>query len=214
MTTNSKETVNDNIPLTVRNMEAQALKWPRPPKTCRKIDKQSDWSDSEDGKDDQARNDPTDISPTQDPQPSTSYASESAPLSHPNTYPKVLNLGRGRGKGKFPLSNWTSLAKGCGCRIINGCDIPQTTSTQREPERNLAVVAPTDMIQTYEGDLALAKTRKPLANWTLGRLNNNNIEKIPGQRTTMIIEHQTIQKVQKEMPYILMKMVQIHQDQV
>ena len=31
---------------------------------------------------------------------------------------------------------------------------------------------------------------------------------------TMITEQQMMQKVQKEMPYILMKMVQLHQDQV
>ena len=82
--------------------------------------------------------------PTQDPQPSTSYTCESAPLRCPNTYPKVLNLERGR--GKFPLANWTSLAKGHGCIIINGCDLPQTPPVQQEPERNLAVVAPTDRI--------------------------------------------------------------------
>ena len=82
--------------------------------------------------------------------------------------------------------NWRSLAKGCGCRIFNGCDIPETPPAQQEPERNLAVVAPTDRIQTYEGDLAPARTRKPLANrtWvsldnTWGRLSNNNIENRP-----------------------------------
>ena len=110
--------------------------------------------------------------PSLDPQPSTSYTSESAPLRCPNTYPKALNLGRGRGKGKFPLANWTSLAKGHGCGIINGCDIPQTPPVQQEPERNLAVVPPTYKIQTYEGDLALARTRKPLANWTWVSLDN------------------------------------------
>ena len=96
MTANSKETTQDNIPLTVRNMETQDPKQSRPPKPSRKIHHNSDFSDSEDGKDDQARAKPLDI---QDPQPSTSYASESAPLRCPNIYPKVLNLGRGRGKG-------------------------------------------------------------------------------------------------------------------
>ena len=43
--------------------------------------------------------------PTPDPQPSTSYASESDPLRCPNTYSNILNLGGGRGKGKFPLEN-------------------------------------------------------------------------------------------------------------
>ena len=100
-----------------------------------------------------------------DPQPSTSYASASAPLRCPNTYPNVLNLGRGRGRSNFPPANWTSLVKGCGCRITNGHDIPQTPSVQQEQERHLAIVEPTDRIQTY-GDPALARARKPLANWT------------------------------------------------
>ena len=84
----------------------------------------------------------------------------------PQYIPKNLNLGRRRGKGKFSLANWTSLAKGFGCRIINGCDIAQTPPVQQEPERNLAVVVPTDRIQTYEGDPAPTRPRKPLANWT------------------------------------------------
>ena len=47
-------------------------KGPTPPKPCRKINQKSDWSDSEDGKDNQARNNPVDMIPTHDPQPSTS----------------------------------------------------------------------------------------------------------------------------------------------
>ena len=85
-TANSKETVKDNIPLTVRNMARSNL------------------------------------IVVQDPQPSTSYARDSAPIRQPNTYPKVLNLGRGRGKGKFPLGNWTSVVKGCGQGLINEND--------------------------------------------------------------------------------------------
>ena len=87
--------------------------------TCRKIHQKSDWSDSEDGKDNQARSNPIDV---QDPQPSTSYARDSVPLRCPNIYQKVLNLGRGRGKGKFPLGNWTSVVKGCGHGLINADD--------------------------------------------------------------------------------------------
>ena len=160
-------------------MEDQVPKWPIPQKPCRNIDHKSDWSDSEDDKDDQAKSNPIDIPPTQDPQPSTSYASESTLLRCPNTYPKVLNLGRGRGKGKFPPENWICLAKGHGCRIINECDISQTPPMQQELERNLAVVAPpdrivyTDRIQTYEGDPALTRPRKPGTNWTSGSLGNN-----------------------------------------
>ena len=86
-TTYSKETIKDNIPTTVRNMEDPGPKQPKPKKPCMKIDHKSDWSDSEHGKDDQARGNPTDL------QPSTSYAKDSAPLRYPNTYPKVLNLG-------------------------------------------------------------------------------------------------------------------------
>ena len=87
MTTNLKETPNDDIPVTVGNTEDQAPEQSRPPKPCRKIDHKSDWSDSEDGKDGQARSNPI------DPQLSTSYAKDSAPLRCPNIYPKVLNLG-------------------------------------------------------------------------------------------------------------------------
>ena len=176
-TSDNKETVNDNIPLTIRNMEAQAPKQPRP----RKIDQKANWSDSEDGKGDQARSNPIDIPPTQDtdPQPSTFYARALAPLRCTNIYPKGLSLGRGR--GNFPLANWTSLGKGCWCRFVNRHDTPQTPPVQQEPEEILAVVAPTDRVQTYKGNMGPGKTRKPLANWTwvrkgntMGRLTNNN----------------------------------------
>ena len=88
-TTNSKETDNDNIPLTARNMEVQAPKHPRPPKACREIKSEIRWSDSEEGKDNQARSNPIDIPSIQDPQPGTSYARDSAPFRCPNTYPKI-----------------------------------------------------------------------------------------------------------------------------
>ena len=65
-TSDNKETFNGNIPLTARNIEAQAPKWPRPQRLYRKIDQKSNWSDSEDGKDDQARSNPIDNPPTQD----------------------------------------------------------------------------------------------------------------------------------------------------
>ena len=60
MTTNSKETPNDNIPMTDRNMEDPAPKQPKPQKPCWKIDNKSDWSDPEGGKDDRARSNPMD----------------------------------------------------------------------------------------------------------------------------------------------------------
>ena len=140
----------------------------------------------------------------------------------PNTCPKVLSSGRGRGRGNFPIANWASSAKGCGCGINNRCDIPKTPPVQQEPERNLAVVTPTDRIQTYKGDLALARTRRPLANWTWVSLDNTwgrliiIIQKIDQDEDikTMITEYQLTQKVHKEMQYILMKTAQLHQDQV
>ena len=110
-----------------------------------------------------------------DPQPSTSYARDSVQLRHPNTYANLLNLGQGWGKGKFPLGNWTSAAKGHGC----GIDQSQTPPMQQEPDRNLAVVAPmdrivhTDRFQTYEGDQTPTRPRNSLANWTCVGLGNN-----------------------------------------
>ena len=127
-------------------------KWPRQQQqTHRKCDVKSDWNDSDDGKDNQARSNSIfiDISSDQettiDPQPSTSYFSASMLLRRCNTYPRVLSLGKGR--GNFPLANWTSVTKGCGCRFINGCDLPQAPPLQQTPvERNLAIVAPTDRV--------------------------------------------------------------------
>ena len=107
-TENSQNNISlDNILKTVKDMEQQAPKESRPPWPSRNVDDHSDRSDLEDVKDDQARAKPVDV---QDPQPSTSYVNELAPLRCPNTYPKGLNLGRG--KGKAPLANWTSVVKG------------------------------------------------------------------------------------------------------
>ena len=85
-----------------------------------------------------------------DQQPSTSIPSTSTPLKRPNTYPKLLSLGRGR--GKFLLANWASVTKGGGCRLLSGCDIPKAPHVHPKPmaEGNLAIVAPTDRIQTYK----------------------------------------------------------------
>ena len=51
---------------------------------------------------------------------------------------------------------------------------PQAPPVHQEPtvERNLAMVAPTDREQTYEGNLAPSKSRKDLANWSWVRLGN------------------------------------------
>ena len=90
--------------------------------------------------------------------------------------PKVLNLGIGRGKA--PLANWTSVVKGHGCGLLRKCDITQTPPAV---DRNLAIVTPTDRVQSYEGNLAPGIARKDSANWTWvrvestrARLTNNN----------------------------------------
>ena len=89
----------------------------------------------------------------------------STPLRRPNAWPKVLTYGRGR--GRFPLANWTSVTKGHGHN--SRCDtseaLPLLNNIQ-EPvvERNLTVVAPTDRVQSYEGNLVPSKARKILAN--------------------------------------------------
>ena len=71
-----------------------------------------------------------------------------------NTWPKILTCGRGR--GKFPLANWTSVTKGHGQN--NGHDIseapPLLNTHDLNAERNPAVIVPTDRVQTYQGDLA------------------------------------------------------------
>ena len=73
----------------------------------------------------------------------------------------------GRGRGNFPLANWTCVAKGHGHGIINGCDTPQAPPVHQEPvEGNLAVVATTNRVQIYEGNLVPSTTRKDLANWS------------------------------------------------
>ena len=77
MTAKTTEATQNNTPVTVRNMEMQDPKQSRAQKPTRNVPYNSDWSDSEDGKDDQIRANPLDI---QNPQPSTSYTSESAPV--------------------------------------------------------------------------------------------------------------------------------------
>ena len=86
----------------------------RPPKPNRKMPDNSDWSNSKNEKDNQARV-PTLKTPPQSPQPSTSfasYASESTPLRRPNTYPKALTFDRGK---IAPLTYKTNAPIGCGC---------------------------------------------------------------------------------------------------
>ena len=75
----TKETDKNNILVMEKTKETQDHDQSRPPKPDKKIP--SDLSDSEDGKDDQGRAKPLD---TQDPQPTTCYAShtnDATPLS-------------------------------------------------------------------------------------------------------------------------------------
>ena len=84
-------------------------------------------------------------------------------------YPKVFNLGRGRGIA--PPANWTSVIKG----HRHGVFINQAPQ-----ELEIAVIPPTDKIihmdrvQTYEELPAQPRPRKPLANWTYVRLGKNS----------------------------------------
>ena len=132
-TSDNRETVpiDGNIPVTVRNLETQAQKWPRPQHPHRRIDQISEGSAPDYAKDYQTRSGC--IPPSQDiaPQPSTSYTSTSDPFRCPNTYPNVLSLGRGR--GNFLLANWICLVKGCGHRLVIGHDTPQTPLVLQSP---------------------------------------------------------------------------------
>ena len=198
-------TTDDNIPLTVRKMQAQAQKQPIQQQTCRKVNVGSNWSDMDDGRDNQARGRPVVVDSTSDyetdmdQQPSTSTPSTSSPLRRPNTLPKALSFGRGR--GNFPVTNWTSVAKGRGCRFISKYDAPQAPPVHQEPtvERNLAIVAPTNRVQTYEWNRTPSKSRKDLANWSWVRLgntrarlaknnNNNRMENKDSGRDPMTIQ--------------------------
>ena len=84
----------------------------RPPKPSRRPSYHSDWSDDEDGKDNQTRA-PIAKTMPQRPQPSTS----SGTLRKPKTYPKVLTCGR---QNMAPLANGFTMGHGhgCGCRLI------------------------------------------------------------------------------------------------
>ena len=85
----------------------------RPPTQCRMLSYHPDWSDSDNDKDNQARA-PIAYTPVKNPQPSTSYVREEAPLRRPNTYPKVLTFGRGN---MAPLASWNKITLGCRCGL-------------------------------------------------------------------------------------------------
>ena len=103
----------------VRQMDNMIETQERPPKPDRRTPIPSDWSNSDDGKDDQAKA-PIAKTIPQDPQLSTSfgtYASET--LRRPNTCPKVLTFGRGK---LAPLGSGTGITIGHG----HGIHIDQT----------------------------------------------------------------------------------------
>ena len=102
----------------------QVQKWPRKQQTQRKINVRSNWSDSDNDKDSQARNKPIVYGITSDQETDTVQLIATAPLRRPNTWPKVLTCGRGR--EIFPLANWTSVTKGCGHGHNSRCDISET----------------------------------------------------------------------------------------
>ena len=98
--------------------------------------------------------------------------------------PKVLTCR----KGKFPLANWTSVAKGQGNNAPKEIqddrhDISNTLFPRRDldTERDPVVMASIYRSQTYPPILTFHKPRKELANWTWVRLGNpkpkiNNLE--------------------------------------
>ena len=62
-----RQGTNDkNTPITVRKMQAHIQKWPGKQQTHRKINMRSDWSDSDDGKDNQERGKPIVVDITSD----------------------------------------------------------------------------------------------------------------------------------------------------
>ena len=67
-------------------MQAQAQKWPRKQQTHRKLNVRSDWSDSDDGKDNQAKGNPVVVDNTSDQEMDIEqHPSTYTPLRRPNT---------------------------------------------------------------------------------------------------------------------------------
>ena len=92
-------TTTDNIHVTVGKCKHKNN--PENSKHKKKINMRSDLSDSDDDKDSQVRGKPIihDISSDQETD-TDQQTTVAAPLRRPNTWPKVLTCGRGR--GKFP----------------------------------------------------------------------------------------------------------------
>ena len=109
----------------------------RPPKPSRRPSYHSDLSDSNNNKGNQARA-PITSTPKKNPQPSTSYAREDAPLRRSNTYPKVLTFGRGN---MALQASWNNVILGCRCRL-------NINHTPQEGTPNVALVSPDKIIHT------------------------------------------------------------------
>ena len=119
----------------------------RPPRPSRRTPIPSDWSDDEDGKDNQARA-PIAKPVPQESQPSTSSDTHvSETLRKSNTYPKVLTFGRGK---LVPLANGTSITMGCGC----GIHINPAPSVREPPVALVPLstdrIVHNDRVQTYD----------------------------------------------------------------
>ena len=90
------QVIHDAQPKHMEQMDNAPVKeiQDRHPKPSRRPSYHSDWSDSDNDKDNQAKAPLTSTHEKKDPQPSTSHTRENAPLGIPNTYPKVLPFGR------------------------------------------------------------------------------------------------------------------------
>ena len=97
----------------------------------------------------------------------------------------------GRGRGKFPLANWASVIKEHGHNSGHVISEAPPLLNNQDPiaERNLVVVAPTDRVQTYQGDLGPNKPRKDLANWTWVRLGNTRAKLTNNNRMEQKLRH-------------------------
>ena len=114
----------------------------------------SDLGDSDDGKDNQVRSRPIRHNVSSDWETEDQETIIETPLRRPNTMPVVLTCR----KGKFPLANWTSLAKGQGNNSQNdGHDITNIPFPKGDPdvERNSVARAPINRSQNYPAILPM-----------------------------------------------------------
>ena len=79
-----------------------------------------------------------------------------APLRRPHTLPRVLTCGR----GKSPLANLTSVAKGHRNNDGHGISDAPPSINNQDMERNSSVMAPIKRQQTYPAAPPLANLEK------------------------------------------------------